>query len=167
MSNLTLALNALHKKDNFDCGISMLNQYLHTQAKQDVKRKLSACFILADKDNVVKGYYTLSSTSIKRENLPEQIIKKLPPSYYNLPATLLGRLAVDNTCKGQKIGELLLIDALKKCYESSLSSIGSMCVIVDPIDENAIQFYKKYGFVLLPGSGKMFLPMVTIGELFL
>lgn len=166
MSSLTVSLHAAHKKDNFDCGIPLLNQYLHTQAKQDVKRKLSACFILADKDNIVKGYYTLSSTSINRGNLPEQIIKKLPPSYYNLPATLLGRLAVDNKFKGQKIGELLLIDALKKCYESSLTSIGSMCIIVDPINENAVQFYKKYGFVLLPDSGKMFLPMATIGELF-
>ncbi len=166
MKNLTAPLNAVHKKDNFDCGISLLNQYLHTQAKQDVKRKLSACFIFADEDNVVKGYYTLSSTSIKREMLPEQVIKKLPPSYYNLPATLLGRLAVDNKYKGQKIGELLLIDALRKCYESSLTSIGSMCVIVDPIDENAVQIYKKYGFILLPDSGKMFLPMITIGELF-
>jgi predicted GNAT family N-acyltransferase len=166
MSTLTSPLHAAHKKDNFDCGISLLNQYLHTQAKQDVKRKLSVCFIFADEDNVVKGYYTLSSTSIKKEMLPEQVIKKLPPFYYNLPATLLGRLAVDNKYKGQKIGELLLIDALRKCYESSLTSIGSMCVIVDPIDENAVQFYKKYGFILLPDSGKMFLPMITIGELF-
>jgi predicted GNAT family N-acyltransferase len=166
MKNLTAPLNTAHKKENFNCGILLLNQYLHTQAKQDVKRKLSACFILADTNNIVKGYYTLSSTSIKRETLPEQIIKKLPPTYYNLPATLLGRLAVDNTFKGQKIGALLLIDALKKCYESSLTSIGSMCVIVDPIDDNAIQFYKKFGFVLLPDSGKMFIPMLTIGELF-
>ncbi len=166
MIRVTAALNALHKKENFDCGILLLNQYLHTQAKQDVKRKLSACFIFADEDNLVKGYYTLSSTSIKRETLSEQIIKKLPPSYNNLPATLLGRLAVDNKFKGQKIGELLLIDALKKCYESSLTTIGSMCVIVDPIDENATQFYKKYGFILLPASGKMFIPMLTIAELF-
>jgi predicted GNAT family N-acyltransferase len=166
MKNLTAPLNTAHKKENFDCGILLLNQYLHMQAKQDVKRKLSACFILADADNIVKGYYTLSSTSIKRETLPEQIIKKLPPTYYNLPATLLGRLAVDNKFKGQKIGALLLIDALKKCYESSLTSIGSMCVIVDPIDDNATQFYKKFGFVLLPDSGKMFIPMLTIGELF-
>ena len=82
--------------------------------KQDVKRKLSACFVLVDEDNNVKGYYTLSSTSVNRELLPENIIKKLPPSYHNLPATLLGRLAVGNIYKGQKLGELLLIDALKR-----------------------------------------------------
>jgi hypothetical protein len=41
-----------------------------------------------------------------------------------------------------------------------------MAVIVDPIDNNAISFYKKYGFIELPDSGKMFLPMTTISKLF-
>ena len=42
-----------------------------------------------------------------------------------------------------------------------------MAVIVDPIDQEAIRFYKKYGFILLPDSGKMFLLMKTIAELFI
>lgn len=98
--------------------------------------------------------------------LPENLIKKLPPSYRNLPATLLGRLAIANIYKRQKLGELLLIEALKRSYETSLKSVGSMAVIVDPIDDNAIQFYAKYGFVHLTDSGKMFIPMETISELF-
>ena len=166
MNYLTESLNSLHKKRNFTCGKKLLDDYFQTQAKQDVKRKLSACFVLVDEDNNVKGYYTLSSTSVNRELLPENIIKKLPPSYHNLPATLLGRLAVGNIYKGQKLGELLLIDALKRSYEASLNSVGSMAVIVDPIDGNAVQFYRKYGFILLAGSGKMFIPMETISELF-
>src|SRR6266540_383874 len=67
----------LASKRNFNCNKSLLDNYLHAQAKQDVKRKLSACFILADDENNVKGYYTLSSTSIQRELLPESIIRKL------------------------------------------------------------------------------------------
>ena len=59
----------------------------------------------------------------------------------------------------------LLVDALKRSYEIS-KSIGSFAVIVDPLDENAVQFYKKYGFILLPDSGKMFLPMQTIKAAF-
>ncbi|HEY5465192.1 MAG TPA: GNAT family N-acetyltransferase [Hanamia sp.] len=148
MNYLTVPLNSLHTKRNFTCGKKFLDDYFQTQAKRDVKRKLSACFVLADENNKVKGYYTLSSTSVNRELLPENIIKKLPPSYHNLPATLLGRLAIDNIYKGQKLGELLLIETLKRSYEASLNSIGSMAVIVDPIDDNAIQFYKKYGFIL-------------------
>lgn len=165
MSYLTEPLHASHRKAEFDCGQKLLNDYLHTQAKQDVKRRLSACFILAD-NNTVKGYYTLSSASIQRDLLPEAIIKKLPPSYHDLPATLLGRLAVDNSFKGQGLGELILMDALKRSYHTSLSSIGSMAIIVDPIDEKAVKFYKKYGFILLPDSGKMFIAMETLSGLF-
>lgn len=165
MSYLTSALDSLHDKKNFACGKELLDNYLHTQAKQDVKRKLSACFILSE-GKAVKGYYTLSSTTIQRDLLPQEIIKKLPPSYKDLPAILLGRLAVDRRYHGQGLGELLLIDALKRSYDTSVTSIGSMAIIVDPIDEDAVKFYKKYGFILLPDSGKMFISMDTVSQMF-
>ena len=41
-----------------------------------------------------------------------------------------------------------------------------MAVIVDPIDQEAIDFFSKFGFILLPVSGRMFLPMATIAQLF-
>jgi len=164
MEYLTIPLSSTHKKQAFSCGNDLLDRYLHRQAKQDVNRKLSACFILTDETHQVKGYYTLSSASISREDLPESIIKKLPPSYHNLPVTLMGRLAVSLNFQGQKLGELLLIDALKRSY-SVFREIGSMAVVVDPVDESATKFYEKYGFVLLPDSGKLFLAMKTIGQL--
>lgn len=98
--------------------------------------------------------------------IPEVFAKNLPKSYTNLPVTLLGRLAVDERFKGQGIGKLLLIDALKRSYDISENSIGSMAVIVDPIDKTAFRFYRRYGFIELPGSGKMFIPMKTIAQLF-
>jgi GNAT superfamily N-acetyltransferase len=165
MNYLTVSLQITHKKKDFDCGKLLLNQYLHTQAKQDVKRKLSACFILADGRNNVQGYYTLSNASIARDLLPEDIKAKLPPSYADLPATLMGRLAVDVKYKGQGLGKRLLIDAMKRSYETS-TTIDSMAVVVDPLDEDAEQFYVKYGFIKLPDSSKMFLAMGTIATLF-
>ncbi len=165
MNQETVVLNSLHKRENFNCGKPLLDNYLHKQAKQDVKRKLSSCFVLADDSKQVKGYYTLSSASIQRKLLPEVLIKKLPPSYQDLPATLLGRLAIDLSVKGKGLGELLLMDALNRCYDSSLR-IGSMAVIVDPLDEDAVNFYKNYGFILLPDSGKMFIAMETLSGLF-
>ena len=165
MEYLTTPLNNSHKKQDFYCGNELLDRYLHKQAKQDIKRKLSVCFILADEEEKVKGYYTLSNAGIPRENLPESWQKKMPPSYQNLPVTLLGRLAISENFQGQGIGAMLLIDALKRSYFVS-KEVGSMAVIVDPIDEAAIKFYQKYGFILLPGSAKMFLPMKTVSELF-
>ncbi|WP_439504256.1 GNAT family N-acetyltransferase [Sediminibacterium sp.] len=160
-------LNANHIRKNFSCGKSILDDYIKVQARQDIKRKLSTCFVLTDEENNVIGYYTLSNTAIERDILPNEIIKKLPPSYKNLPATLLGRLAVDQNNFGKKLGEFLLIDAMKKSVAVAKESIGSMALIVDPIDENAIAFYTKYGFIQLPHSGKMFLPMQTIAKLFI
>ena len=97
--------------------------------------------------------------------LPDEIKKKLPPSYIDLPTVLLARLAVSNSYHRQGLGEAMLIDALKRSYYASLQ-VGSMAVIVDPLDEEAKQFYEKYNFINLPGSGKMFLPMATIAQLF-
>jgi len=165
MSHPTVVLKAFHKKERFSCGKPLLDNYLHKQAKQDVKKKLSGCFVLADDSNKVLGYYTLSNASIQRALLPEEVIKRLPPSYQNLPAILLGRLAIDLSCKGKGFGELLLMDALKRCYDSSLR-IGSMAVIVDPLDTDAVNFYQKYGFILLPDSKKMFIAMDTLSGLF-
>jgi GNAT superfamily N-acetyltransferase len=165
MSFITIPLDASYGRESFVCGKSLLDFYIQEQAKQDVKRKLSACFIFADQ-TIVKAYYTLSAASIDRRLLPQEIIKKLPPAYSDLPVILLGRLAVDRKFQGKGIGEMILMDALKRCYYTSLE-LGSMAVIVDPLDEEAVKFYRQYDFMLLPDSGKMFLPMGTIAQLFL
>ena len=89
MSYLTELLSSTHKKSNFDCGQELLDNYLHRQANQDVKRHLSACFIIADGNDNVKGYYTLSNASIDKELIPENIKDKLPKSYNDIPVTLL------------------------------------------------------------------------------
>jgi GNAT superfamily N-acetyltransferase len=166
MNLISEILSSKHRKSEFSCGNELLDDYLHKQANQDIKRKLSACFVLNDKEtNLIKGYYTLSNNSIPQESTPIQIQKKLPKSYKSIPTILLGRLAVDSRFQGQGVGKLLLIDALKRSYEIS-KTIGSFAVVVDPIDKGAENFYAKYGFIKLPDSGKMFLPMRTINQLF-
>lgn len=155
-----------HNREGFDCGKELLNNYLKTQAGQDIKRKLSACFVLSEKgSNEIQGYYTLSNYSIPLSSFPEQIQKKLPKSYNSIPTTLLGRLAIDFKYQGKGIGKVLLIDALKRSYEIS-QEIGSFAVVVDPIDDEAEKFYKKYDFVKLPDSEKMFIATKTLQELF-
>ncbi len=166
MGYLTVPLHTSHKKEHFHSNNELLNTYFHFQAKQDVKRKLAACFVLVDDDHVVKGFYTLSNAGIPREVVPDEIKNKLPKTYTSLPTTLLGRLAVDRNYSRQGLGELLLLDALKRSYDTSINNVASMAVIVDPIDESAVRFYKKYGFIELLDSGKMFLPMKTIEALF-
>lgn len=159
-------LDKKHHREDFDCGKELLNNYLKTQAGQDIKRKLAACFVLSENEtNNIQGYYTLSNNSIPLSSFPEQIQKKLPKSYASIPTTLLGRLAIDKKYQGYGIGKILLIDALKRSYEIS-QEIGSFAVVVDPIDEEAEKFYKKYDFIKLPDSGKMFISTKTLQELF-
>ncbi|MDD2550512.1 MAG: GNAT family N-acetyltransferase [Bacteroidales bacterium] len=166
MNELTESLNSTHRRKEFSCGKEMLDDYLHKQADQDIKRKLTACFVLNDQEmDLLKGYYTLANNSLSQELIPTVFIKKLPNSYKSIPTTLLGRLAIDTKFQNQGIGKLLVVDALKRSYETS-KSIGSFAVVVDPIDESAERFYNKYGFIKLPDSGKMFLPMNTIKSLF-
>ena len=166
MKELTESLNSKHNREEFSCGKEMLDTYLQKQANHDIKKKLSVCFILNDKkNNFIKGYFTLANNSIPQNLIPLILQKKLPNSYTSIPTILLGRLAIDYRSQGKSIGKLLLIDALKRSYEIS-KSIGSFAVIVDPLDKDAEKFYIKFGFIKLPDSGKMFLPMKTIQSLF-
>ena len=159
-------LNNSHNRTDFDCGNEQLTKYFKIQAGQDMKRKLSVCFVWTDSlTNKTIGYYTLSNSSIPLIFFPEQINQKLPLSYQYIPCTLIGRLAIDKSYQEKKMGEQLLINALITCYKTSLK-VASFAVVVDPIDENAIKFYKKYDFTPLPHSGKMFITMKTLTQLF-
>lgn len=166
MGNLSISLlGSVHKnsKKDFDCGNEILNNYLKKIAGQDMKRNLSSCFVLENESNKILGYYTLSNDSILKSNLSEEFQLKLP--YDKLPITLIGRLAVDISTAGKGYGSFLLIDALKKSYDNR-RIIASAAVAVDPIDEKAVNFYLKFGFIALPDSKKMFLTMTTIEKLF-
>ncbi len=158
------ALNpTVHRRDEFSCESPELTEFLRTRARKEAKSRTSACFVivpLADPGQIA-GFYTLSATTIELEKLPPEFAKKLP-RYPHLPATLLGRLARAIEFKGQGIGDLLMVDALKRAYQSS-SVIGSVAVVVDPKDERAAKFYGTFGFQPLDAQ-KMFLPMKSVPD---
>ncbi|MDR9400915.1 MAG: hypothetical protein RI558_05785 [Psychroflexus sp.] len=78
----------------------------------------------------------------------------------------MGRLAVDKIHKNKGYGAFMLVDALKRSFRISEKSIGAMAIIADPtLDDVALSFYEKYGFLKLVDSGKMFLPMKVIKEI--
>ena len=152
-----------HNRKDFSCGAEALDTYLKQYATQDQKRRVAAVFVLPDEVHI-KGYYTLSSTNISSDYLPEKFLKNLPTHPYQ-PATLLGRLAADQQFQGQGIGETLLLDALCRSYVTS-EQIGSIAVLVDALNQRASSFYEHYGFIAFPRQNKLFLPMKTIGQLF-
>lgn len=153
-----------HNRKNFTCEEYSLTEYIKKQVSQDIGKRLATCFVAVDNERNVVGYYTLTSESLGRELIPEKYLKQVPKNY-NAPVILLGRLARDIKTKGDGLGEHLLMDALFRSYKLSNESIGAMAVVVDPINDKAIEFYKKYGFEQLPDSEKMFLPMKVIRQL--
>ena len=140
-------LNASYDKVNFESGVPELDEYLKTQASQDMKRSLSSIFVLGDESGRIVGYYAISQYSLTVEELPEQASKKLPPKR-KVACTLLGRLAVDRRYQGQRYGEKLLFHALNKALAIS-KEIASFAVIVDAKNEEAKRFYQKYDFLSL------------------
>lgn len=155
-----------HIRTNFCCGKSSLDEYIRERASQDLKKRVSTVFVLIDAPETnVLAYYTLSSYTVDITALDESFAKRLP-RYPLLPATLLGRLAVDNNQKGKRFGELLLLDALKKSLDTSMK-VASVAVIAEALDEQASGFYLKYGFQqFMHEPMKLYLPVKSIEELF-
>jgi GNAT superfamily N-acetyltransferase len=157
-------LDRRHDRAVFCCGNDALDLYLRQQAGQDARKNVAAPFVLvAPGAKVVKGYYTLSMTAIALEKLPDAVARTLP-RYPIAPATLLGRLAVDQSCRGSGVGRLLLADALKRGLRSE---IAWAAVIVDAIDDPARAFYEHYGFIRFPDRPmRLFMMKRTVEQMF-
>lgn len=152
-------LDASHDRAAFNSGSVALDRYLREQVTQDARRRMAACFVaLASDGQRIAGFYTLASASVLLADLPSATAKKLP-RYPTVPAVRMGRLAVDETFKGQGLGGALLADALDRCASSE---IAAYALIVDAKDETAAAFYRHHGFIELPDLPlTLFLPLAT------
>lgn len=163
-------LDITHDRKAFSCGIKSLDEYFSNQVGQDTRRRLCVCYVLVEIDKngtskTVIGYYTLSSSTIKVHDLPELEKKKLP-KYPLLPSVLIGRLGIDENYQGHGFGELLLMNALKRCYEIS-NQLGIFAIIVDTINNSARDFYKGYEFCEFSNSdNKLYITTSTVKMLF-
>lgn len=159
-----LPLSSEHDRAGFSCGVEPLDRYFHRQARQDQDKRVAVTFVLAEGRRVL-GFYTLSAAGIALGELPETVVRKLP-RYPAVPATLLGRLAVSSSHRGQGYGELLLLDALRRSLDNS-RTVASFAVVVDAKDESARGFYHSYGFLAMSSNHKrLYLAMATVEALF-
>ena len=159
------SLGKHHDRVEFTCGVESLDSYLKTQASQDMRRKANAVFVLVPLDNPkrIAGYFTLCAYGLAPGTIPDEARKHIP-RYPVVSATLIGRLAVSAAFQGRRLGSLLLAEALRKTYENA-SIVGSSMVVVDAIDERAVHFYHAHGFIKLPESMRLVLPIRTIAEM--
>jgi len=150
-------LSSRHDRRVFDCGVEVLNSYLRRYSSQHERKGIGRTYVATkDDDTRVLGYYTILSSAVAFEIVPE----KLPR--HPVPVALLGRLAVDITAQRQRLGETLLVHALRSAERAS-KILGIYAVVVDAMDESARKFYLKYGFnELTDDSLHLYLPMKVV-----
>jgi ribosomal protein S18 acetylase RimI-like enzyme len=151
-------LAATHDRLSFSCGVEPLDRYMRELAAQDIKRRVSNCFVALDDAGVIAGYYTFAATSLPMTELSAEETKRLP-RYKLLPAGLIGRLAIDRRFQNRGLGGALIIDAAARAAHGEAAIFA---LIVDAKDEKAVAFYEHYQFRRFASRPQsLFLPLDT------
>lgn len=153
-------LSPHHDRRDFDCGVEELNSYLQRYSGQHERKGIGRTYVATKNDERrVLGYYTISSSAVAFDVVPENLPR------HPVPVALIGRLAVDNIARAQRLGETLLIHAMRSAQRAA-EIVGIYAVVVDAVDESAKRFYRKYGFNELTDDHlHLYLPMKAIERL--
>jgi GNAT superfamily N-acetyltransferase len=159
-------LSAKHERGAFDCGKAPLNAFIRQHAPVNNERGVSRVYVaVRGTHSQVLAYYAASAGTFLRDHLPPDDQAGLPR--YPLPTAHLGRLAVDLSCRGQRLGELLLFHFLKVACDVA-ERIGVFAVDLFSKDDDAKRFYLKYGFIPLQDDAfHLYLPMATVRAMFI
>lgn len=136
-----------HRHEGFDCGKAALNDWLLRRALANQATGTSRTWVVTDgpRGRVV-AYYASSTASVLRAAAPKALSRNQPAE---LPAILLGRMAVDSDHGGRGLGATLLKHFMLKAIEVA-GNIGVRVVLVHAKDDNAKRFYEHHGFVSSP-----------------
>ena len=142
-------------RKRFSSGSEPLDRYLRELATQDIKRRISNCFVAVDDADVIAGYYTFAATGLPLAELSLDEAKRLP-RYPLLPAGLIGRLAVDQTYRARGLGGALVMDAAAR------ADTAIFALVVDAKDAAAVAFYEHLQFMRFASRPtSLFLPLAT------
>jgi ribosomal protein S18 acetylase RimI-like enzyme len=153
------ALGEKHDRCNFSCGEDALDRYFQTQVTQDIRRRITNCFVVVEPaTGQVAAYYTLSAASIPLTELPPDEAKRLP-RYPTIPAVRIGRLAVDRRFQRRGLAEMMLLNAAHRTMQDAAAAFS---LIVDAKNDSTVSFYTRYGFRPIAGKPKtLFLRLST------
>jgi GNAT superfamily N-acetyltransferase len=133
-----------HDRCTFNSGVEALDRYFASQATQDIRGRISACFVAGERGKAtIIGPYTIAASSLPLMNIAAATAKKLP-RYPLVPAVRIGRLAFGTRHRGQGIGAGLLVDGIARALHAE---IAAFAIVVDAKDAAAVDFYKHHGFV--------------------
>ena len=128
---------------SFACGKASLDNWLRQRGLTNQQRGFTAVVVVHDRHRVV-GYYGLAPTAVVPAVMPRSIRTGQPPD--PVPCLLLGQLATDTDWAGRGIGRGLLRHALQRCVRAA-ALIGGRAVMVNAVDEEAAQFWLRWGFM--------------------
>ncbi|HEY5239461.1 MAG TPA: GNAT family N-acetyltransferase, partial [Rhizomicrobium sp.] len=136
-------LTVRHDASQFSCGKPVLDHWLRDRAHSNQEKGFTVVMVVHDGGRVV-GYYGLAPTAIIPSTMPRAVKTGQPPN--PVPCLLLGQLATDQTCAGKGVGTSLLRDALIRSVLGA-RLIGGRALVVNAIDVEAAEFWKRRGFV--------------------
>lgn len=136
---------SIHDASAFSCGVNGMDTWLQGNADAAARRETAVTWVWADGARVV-AYYSLSAHKVARDGVPKALGRGGP---VEIPAVLIGKLALDVSLHGQGLGGVLLVDALTRIV-SATQIVAARLVVVDALDEAAAQFYEHYGFTRTP-----------------
>lgn len=143
--------------DRFDCGKPALDDFLRRRALRN-EGKASRTYVVT-LAGVIVAYYTMSAGAVRLAEAPRPLTRNMPDP---LPVVVLGRMAVDRGHAGRGLGQAMLREALQRALDAS-RSVGVRALLVHAIDDEAVGFYLRYGFVRFLSEGlTLFLPVETI-----
>jgi len=134
-----------HDLDSFDCGVQLLNDWLKKRALPNDRSGASRTYVLCQETTVI-GYYCLATGAVDHDVSPSQLRRNMPNP---IPVVVLGRLAVDRRLQNQKLGRVLLRDAILRAIQVAKIA-GAVALVVHALSDLARQFYLSSGFIELP-----------------
>ena len=134
-----------HDLDSFDCGVQVLNDWLKKRALPNDRSGASRTYVLCN-GNTVVGYYCLATGAVDHNVSPSQLRRNMPDP---IPVVVLGRLAVDRRFQNQRLGRILVRDAILP-RRAGRQIAGAVALVVHALSEIARRFYLSSGFMELP-----------------
>jgi GNAT superfamily N-acetyltransferase len=152
------SLSPTHDLNELDSGNEVLDSWLKRHALSAQAMDSARTFVLVQTDRVV-GYVSLAMGSVQRADPPAKLVRGMPA--YPVGMVLIARLAIDRKEQGRGLGKRLLADALRMAVVAG-DAAAARLVVVDAIDEQAVQFYRRHGFTAELGESRLYLRMKDI-----
>lgn len=174
----------LHDLKGFDCGKTVMNQFLTRYAVKHGKLGLSRTYVLPEMlpetspgpspelssiensdatKKAIAAYYTLAFSSVTRSDIPAT--QSLPS--YPIPVIMLARLAIDQRYQGRGLGGKALVYALRQAVRLNQMGLPAYGLILDVLDEQALAFYQTFDLFepFTNDPMRLFVPLKTLETL--